>query len=239
MTTFAQITPGTEFDYHVDADGHEPTLVKLNDTQAIVIAGSGEGLREDIAPEEVVFPTGRTHAVHSAPTDIERCALTILSTFTGGHWGLVDWVQALIKNPEEMRDLDEWLWETPCSYGDTLQKFPGTWATFLNSKNQAAWTTRYDHRHSAFSAIFDSKHGKMMYADYSQADRHFMERYDEAALRLAQEIVDYRVRGRMDGDYTSSVYGLLNVSTSLAAAVAEFHRRIIEAYCAKLEDLRP
>lgn len=239
MSTFAKLTPGVEFEYHVDADGHEPTLVKLNTTQAIVIAGSNAGLRETIAPDEPVFPTGKTHVVHSAPTDIERCALTILSTFRGGHWGLVAWIRALIVDPEETRDLDEWLWETPCSYGDTLQKSPGTWATFLNRQNQAAWTTQYDQRHSAFTAIIDGKHGKTMYSDCSKVDQNFMERYDEAVLRLAQEIVDYRVRGRMDGDYTFSVYGLLNVSTSLAAAVAEFHARVVESYCAKLLNLRP
>lgn len=229
-TTFSKLPIGAEFDYNIDADGHEPTLVKLSETEAFVIAGSGAGLRETIKPTEAVYPTGKTHIPHTMPTDIERAALTMLAKAGYGHYGLTAWRNALVNDPNEMRDIDRWLFEATCSE-DTAS----TWAQWLNANGYNAWRKEYDDR-GAFEQIIEGKHAKKMYADYRKGERLSMQSRDDAVLRLAWAVADYRVSGRLDGDQTHSIMGITNVTTSLAAAVCEFHERIQNAIYAKYED---
>lgn len=63
----------------------------------------------------------------------------------------------------------------------------------------------------------------------------------EASLRLADAIANYRTAGRPDGDQTYTIMGmgapLLNVTTSLAAAIAEFHANVLNVYAGEQLEL--
>lgn len=227
-TTFGKLRIGTEFDYNIDADGHEPTLVKVSKTQAYSIAGHRQGMRETIEPNDIVYPTGTKHIVHTSPTDIERAAITMLLNSGYGHYGLQAWIKAVAQDPNEIRSIDDFLFETPCDYGTTVETYSGTWANWLVENGYKAWRKLYDNK-DAFEEIFDGKHVKKMFPDLDRKEQGYIEMRDQAVLQLAYAIVEYRVSGRLDGDQTSSVYGLINVTTSLAAAVAEYHEHIRNA----------
>jgi hypothetical protein len=61
MTTFEQLEVGERFHLGVDADGQEPYMWKVSDTEAYTERGSGTGTRQTVDD-----------------TEVERAALTLL-----------------------------------------------------------------------------------------------------------------------------------------------------------------
>lgn len=62
-------------------------------------------------------------------------------------------------------------------------------------------------------------------------ERVYAEMIDEAACNLGHALSRYRQDGRKPGDYTAAIGSGFTITTSLAAAVAEFHEKVVNAFC--------
>ena len=156
-TTFDKLESGTRFHYNVDADGHEPHLYKISDAEAYVEQGSGQGLRETISPETEVWTWSEPVVIHSAPTEIERAALTILMGGSGpraDHVGLRQYILTLVSDPEERRSLDEYIWESTVELSDGNEV---ALRQFCHDAGYVCWATQWDRDADAFGAILDHK----------------------------------------------------------------------------------
>lgn len=240
-TQFTNLKIGDRFHYNTDADGHEPYLYKVSDTEAYVEHGSGSGQRETIAPETDVWAWSEQVTLHNAPTEIERAAITILMSSRGhspraDHVGLREYIRALAQNPNEMKSLDTYIWETTATLDDgrefRLQQL-------CQQTGYECWQKQYDRDHNAFGAILDHEpRGRKP----ATGEERRLALIDDAAARLSSAIADYRLAGRPAGDQTHTVSGmgtpLLNVTTSLAAAVAEYHERVVNIYISERLNLQ-
>ncbi len=215
-------------------------LYKLNDTEAYVESGSGQGGRETVPPRTAVHEWGKPVLLHIAPTEVERAALTLLMGCSleygpfAEHPGLYHWIRALAADPKEMRDLDRFIWEMqiPSEWME-MDGRPEVVATeplraVCIRRGYVCWQREYDQA-SAWKAIVDENpQGLRLKAQAAEGREaggcHWR---DKNLLFLAYAVAKYRIAGRPDGDQTSTIYGLggplLSVSTSLAAAIAEFH----------------
>lgn len=226
MTTFSELEIGWRFHYGVDADGHEPYLYKVSETEGYVESGSNTGRRETVAPDETVYVWGQPVELHAYMTEVERAALTLLWPPGGPplaeHIGLWYYIKALAENCDEMRDLDIFIFE---------QDVPSKW-NYDDDDNMVVLETRplravcaqagaicwrdklYEHDNSALLNLLDTD-----------------DEQDANAVRLADAIHEYRVAGRPVGDQSYTIAGmgspLARVTTSLAAAIAEYHRRAL------------
>jgi len=231
-TQFSELEIGQRFHYNIDADGHEPYLYKVSETQAFVEHGYHSGLREDIAPDTEVWVWSEPVVLHGEPTEVERAALTILM---GGrdyhpradHVGLHYYIKALASDPDEMRSLDMYIWDTVVS---TTIDGDVPLGQLCDKAGYVHWHEKWDHENSTYSAILNHEsRGRQPANDHER----YLALLDDAAARLASAIADYRVAGRPVGDQTHTISGmgssLLSITTSLAAAVAEYHSRIVNA----------
>ncbi len=174
------------------------------------------GITVSFHPDDDVTPEGEAPVLHTTPTEIERCALTLLVTATNiQHPGLLAWVHQMAQDPNEMRTLDDFVFET------------ATVATKCREFGFITPTKHYDRDNWMAGAILERKpRGAMLHGA-----KRMMAEYDRINLILAMAVCDYRYAGRPSGDQTHQVRGmdsvLLNVSTSLAAEVANYHRNTI------------
>lgn len=231
-TQFSELEIGQRFHYNIDADGHEPYLYKISDTEAYVEHGSGAGFRENIKPDADVWIWSEPVTLHSHPTEVERAAITMLMGPRGDspmadHPGLYQFIRAIASDPNEMRDLDRYIWESSVGdYEDGGNEIP--LRTICYEAGYICWKQEWDHDNSAFGAILD--HQPRGRHPVTAEERRFAG-IDDAAARLADSIINYRVAGRPDGDQTHTIHGmgspLLNITTSLAAAVAEYHQQML------------
>jgi len=163
-------------------------------------------------------------------TEIERAACTLLSRTHPHHLGLSAWVQALISDPDEDRSLDRYIWETSVKTDRGQEPLRDV----CQREEHACWQAEWDHNQSAFGAIIDHK----AYHAPDTPEWTRIKLKDEAVLRLADALQSYRRAGRPTGDQHHTVRGMggpvLRVSTSLAAAVAEYHQRIVNVYASEL-----
>lgn len=224
---FDDLEVGAEFDLNIDADGWEPAYYKVTGTEAYQTHGSGAGLRKSFPPDAVVWPNDKVVQIYPDKiTEVERAAITLLTQSPPYHPGLAAWVRAMASDPGEMRDLDSYIWEAELELADEQTV---SLAEFLRSKGYECWEKEWDSRASAFKAVLDHKpRGK--YAETSYQRR--CNNCDEVSLRLADALQGYRVAGRPDGDQSHTVMGmgqpLLNVTTSLAAAICEYHVSMLD-----------
>jgi hypothetical protein len=163
------------------------------------------------------------------PTEIERAALTILMGSRGDHpqadhVGLQCYIRALANDPNEIRSLDLYIWEAVVGEDDDEVPL----RELCRDMGYECWQKRWDHDRDAFGAILNHEPRGRRPATKEERQIALM---DDAAARLASAIADYRTAGRPEGDQTHTITGmgapLLRVTTSLAAAVAEYHSRIV------------
>jgi hypothetical protein len=240
MKTFEQLEVGERFHYGIDADGHEPYLYKLSDTEAYVERGSGAGTRETVDPDTEVEVWNEPATLHDAPTEVERAALTLLlgphqQAPNANHPGLNLWIDAMLTDPGEHRSLDRFIWEEEADiHGEAIPLREA-----CREMGFVCWREEWDRDNSASGAILDRRPSG---SAPQTRENHWWAAMDEAAYRLASAVRDYRVAGRPAGDYTSGSVGGLGstlgyVETSLAAAITEFHWQVVNVYASEKMDL--
>jgi hypothetical protein len=193
------------------------------------------GIFVTIPDETEIRPFGPEPVLHDQPTEIERAAVTLLCDANPRHPGLTHWIQALANDPDEFRMIDEYLLETPCEYA------PGrTLADVLRGDGWRMPKERYDRDFSLFCQLLQH-HGlrDQEVEPGTESPTHLLvARLDDAATRLAGALVDYREMGRPDGDQEHHIAGVGKcVTTSLAAAVVEYHERAVRAWSSYAEAL--
>lgn len=160
--------------------------------------------------------------VHDRPTEIERAAVTLLLQSRPNNPLLGLWIQALAADPDERRDIETLVFESPDGREYVRQGWVGP-------------KTEYDRDNRAFGAILDHQPR----GHYERGEDRYWAIQDSVIARLAWAVVYYRQAGRPDGDQTHTIQGmggpLLSVATSLAAAVAEYHEGTVEVFHLRLE----
>lgn len=222
MTTkFADLKLGQLF---TTGDG-EFGLIKLRNNCARV---TENGIIASVKDNEPVYPIGPEPVLHDAPTEIERAALTLL-VHEGGpaHTALNMWVNAMASDPNEFRWLDSYVLDPAVTIED------GSGVTYQLAdwcrrvRGYVTPTKEYDNDNNMGQAIQDYKPtGKQL-----KGDEWYQAKRDRAAYNLAMAIREYREMGRPDGDQTHTIMGmgspLMTVTTSLATAVVEYHKTIV------------
>lgn len=230
---FSELQIGDRFHYNIDADGHEPYLYKVSDTQAYIEHGRHSGSRRDIAGDQTVHVWDKPLALHTGPTEVERAALSLLMGSRGDspptdHVGLHTWIRALATDLTEMRDLDTFIWESEVNVGSAGSPEMIPLRELCAERKQICCTSRYDSDNSAFHAILD----EMATGGRAETqDERYYAGVSRAMAILADALCDYRKAGRPAGDQSHTIQGmglsLLMVTTSLAAQIAKYHYTII------------
>lgn len=226
---FHKIPIGAEFELGIDADGYEPFYYKVSESEAYQTHGNGQGLRHTFDPDDLFYLTGKMVQISQTVTEVERVAITLLhNARVVDHPGLSTWVEAMGTNANEMRHLDDYLLETNTQINDV----DVSWAEALRRAGFIVPTKEFDRDNSTWSAIFD----KSVYLNQDDIDEEtdYWAEWNKIILLLADALRDYRVAGRPSGNQTHKIHGmggpLLNIQTSLAAAIAEYHQRIVNLY---------
>jgi len=100
----------------------------------------------------------------------------------------------------------------------------GDWCESLTLAGDVIETIDVDHHPNSSPPIFDYKAIK----DEGERNQGWM--IDFALYGLAHALVEYRRAGRPVGDQYTRLAEGIGIRTSLAAAVAEFHRMVVGAY---------
>jgi len=240
-TTFGELKIGERFHYNIDADGHEPYLYKINDTEAYIEHGRRSGLRESVNADENVWTWDEPVEIHPSPTEVERAAITLLMHRDGpnaNHPGLRQYVLALASDQNEMRDLDQFIWEAEIDWGSGGEYTKQPLHQICHELGYICWENEWDRENSAFGAILDHKPtGRRP----DTREGRWLAKNDDAALRLADAIANYRIAGRPSGDQTHTISGmgspLLSVTSSLAAAIGEYHEQMLNVYAGEAQNL--
>lgn len=222
MTTFKDLAIGQEFDFNIDADGYEPYFYKVNDTEAYQFSGRGEGGREEFDPDMEVHSSGHIRKVSETVTEVERVALTMIYNHGAIHPVLSHWKSAIVTDTSEHRSIHEFAW-------DNREMF----IPMFNDSSFAFPKGKYDRDCNLFGLILDgtpagkfTKHSDPVNTHYRKIGGH----WDRPLAILCHAVIDYRKAGRPSGDQTHTIQGmggpLLRVSTSLAAAIVEYHTSI-------------
>ena len=248
MKTFSELKIGERF-MIVGLDGLDdpPTFYKISETEGYTEHG-GHG-RETVKPDEPVSVWAAPVVLHDQPTEVERAAFSVL-IYDGrprcDHIGLLHYILALVQDPNEQRDLDRYIWEAEIPFGSTYdeendREIPTDFRPLrvhCVERGYVCWQREWDRDQDAFGAILDHK-PRGHYGETRQ--EQYLALIDDAAARLAEAIGSYRRRGRPDGDQTHTVMGmgapLLNVTTSLAAAIGEYHWQMLNIYATEQMDL--
>lgn len=197
-----------EYFYRVDEDDY----VNLGDY------GRCRRGENPLALDMMVTVTDKGVIINDEPTAIESAAVMILSKAVITHPGLAAWVRAMYQDPNERRDLNRFVFET------VPEESEKTWAEVLREAGYVAPTSLYSGG-NVFTAIMDGKPKGEFLPENSEAWG------DEAVLRLADAVRQYREAGRPnEGTYTirsGGVAVMMRVAVNLAAEVAEYHERIV------------
>jgi len=223
-TKFAALKLGEKFDLGIDADGYEPYYYKVSDTEGYQISGGPHGgnSRETFEPSAQIFADGEIVLLHARPTEVERAAFAVMvnqdgKLYLSDHPALSAWVYAMMTDMQECRDLDTYIYETA-----DLRAFcqENGWIAPISD--------HYDRKRSTFLAVLDHR-PRGARPETAEDDR--WRSYEEAILRLADAIRDYRYAGRPDGNQEHTLMGLdaplARVTTSLAAAIGEYHHQLL------------
>lgn len=212
---FADMPLGTEFIHEDGGDGeYDESLYKVSDTEAVNETRSYS--RDAISPNDEFPVTGMVLTLHETATEIERAALTVLDQARGSHPALQEWIQAMIRNPDEMRGLNEFSLSASIDMGEDQPAMKLT--DYLASNGYRVPTEGWGNG----------------VADYIFAEKSHTEGRDQEynlnqiVFALAHSVHMYRIMGRPDGDQSHTLSGmqspLISYTTSLAAAVVEFHQ---------------
>lgn len=160
--------------------------------------------------------SGRVQVSPNHVTDIERVAITLLYNAYKrceiNHPVFRAWVEALATNPHEYDHIDQWASVENIEFECSVERFGA----------------------KAYS--------EQIYGDADDYESPMGTSVERAAFFLANAVRTYRMMGRPSGDTTHSIQGmggtLMNVSTSLAAAIAEYHERIRTNYEIIIEEMK-
>lgn len=225
---FSEMQLGQIFDVIVGDPEYDYQMYKVSPTEAVNLYRPG--IREVItADRELPIVEGKFITVHTGVTEVERAAITLIYQHrtTLHHPAVRAWVEAIGTNPDELRHIDEFF----CDNQDMeMEEWQGgvTLRALCEgmgfSLPRCRWA--YDWEGGIFSALVNNNVDKKAYDNFYQMEM------DEAVLVLAYAVHEYRVNGRPDGDQTYTIMGmgapLMNVQTSLAAAIGEFHQRVVQ-----------
>lgn len=227
---FSELNLGDGFDLDIDADGHEPYFYKVSDTEGYQTHGThGQGLRHTFKPDDLVSPNKFGAEVNIDPTDIERVAIGILAhSHVVISKAMSYWIEALGKNPDEMRHLDDYLLETVIPNGHLPL------AEAFGQEGYTMPTEPYDRDNSAWCAIFDAEPFRdgnaEVYRRLGKLEAQDSLNDEKALLLLADAVRDYRVRGRVNSS-SNTIMGtgspLMIVESSLVAQIVEYHQRVL------------
>lgn len=166
-------------------------------------------------------PQASTHVI----TEVERAACTILNQTHPDHPGLRAYVQALVTDAQETRNIQ--------TYIDADADLAATCA-HLGYVGSSTGRDTPMYRALAISAIIDER---PQGHEPSTGDEAWAAAHDRNILILAHAVTDYRATGRPTGDQTHTIQGmgspLLTVSTSLAAAIYQYHHATIELWACR------
>jgi len=212
----------------LDADGYEPSWYVINKRKGVLYGGNvhGQGRTtaeaEHLSPDTEVIKTSRIR-LHGTPTEVERVAITLLAQHTYIiHFVLREWIAALLENVDYAVPLYRYYDENRNEIRKECDK-----RGYMYSRSWNDWGN------SVFSLIFHATPAGQYQYDHPvsrqyRADGGLM---DTPAMLLANELVTYRRMERPSGDYSFAIMGtggpLKRVSTSLAAHVVEYHRRMM------------
>ena len=141
-------------------------------------------------------------------TEIERAAITLLTQSRATHPCLTRWIHALASDPDECRGLDEF----------SL----GTWDQ-RELDDMAAAGFYAPRRFQRFGPDTLTLH-------LGDGGRSLLAEIDRAVVYLASALVRYRTEGRPDGDQDITIAPDIVVTTSLAAAVVEYHQAMVATW---------
>lgn len=147
-------------------------------------------------------------------SEIERAANTILSQQSASHPLLQAWIEAVANDPNETRFLDQ---------------FPQDERTIEHARESGFATENLEDAINRYEAQAYRVRARSRWLDRAM---------DEAIRAFASQIVMYRREGRPVGDVHRSLGYGIGVTTSLAAAVAEFVRRVQENYAEEVGMVR-
>lgn len=234
--TFGHLPIGQHFHLNIDADGYEPVYYKASETEAYQYAGGHSGKRKTFKPDTRVYPINQTTPLHATYTEIERAALTLIARHRAEHPALHGWKTAMLNKMDEFRQLDEVAWEQRHllvnDRGETLEQLCQACGYWFPTKKWGPFGSEP----LLFALIWDREPaGEYTNRNGKHPVNHQYDenggRYDRALLALCTAVCDYREAGRPDGDQTHTIMGmgapLMGISTSLAAAVVEYHERMI------------
>ena len=206
---FRELEIGKVFTFAVALLGeHDFRYQKLSDTE---VWDFHYGIRV-MAKDAPVFNVEDGPTLHDTPSEIERAALTMLKDGCPEHPFLNRMAKLMIRDPNEMRELDE------LARGDT-----GYTPEQLSRIAEAGYTI-------PTSSRLQDGEVAMALLDENGTPEEFAEE-DRASVILWRAIYEYRQRGRVGGETEATIEGMgspiLRRSTSLAAAVVEYHKRMI------------
>ena len=141
-------------------------------------------------------------------TEIELAALALLIKSRPTHPCLTKWVHALASDPDECRGLDEFSLET--------------WdpAELQDMAAAGFYAPRRFQRYGPDTLTLHLGDG----------GRSLLAEIDRAAVHLASALVRYRAEGRPAGDQETIIAPDIVITTSLAAAVVEYHQAMVDTW---------
>jgi hypothetical protein len=232
---FKDIKIGQGFTITEDIDEYQPFWYKVSENEAYQTVGLGAGLREEINPDEVYELTSETFNVNDEPAELEITALTLLKSTFKSHPSLICWVEAIWGNTDEMRDLDNFVLEYQMTEDESPEFFGKTLNILLKDMGYIAPTEKYDLDNSTYMAIFDRRPGGKDQSRNWQANR------DKQTLLLANEVIKYRIRGRVN-ESINTINGmsspLLAVQSSLGAKIVEYHDAMMNIMRMRISDIK-
>lgn len=160
------------------------------------------------------------------PTEIERAVITLLIGADAHHPALWSWIQAMATDINECRHLGNYTADESVTIEYDGRTMP--LAECCRLLGYVTPTKQWDRDNDIASAI-QEKAPKGIKPD-SKIERNLARR-DKYIFELAFQLARYRDEGRPDGDQSHDIYGmggpLVRITTSLAAAVVEYHKAMI------------
>lgn len=161
------------------------------------------------------------------PTEIERAAITLLMDAGAHHPALWSWIQAMAKNPDECRHLGNYTIDESVTVELDGRTMP--LAECCRLLGYVTPMKEWDRDNDIAAAIQDKEPKGRKPETKIERD---MARRDRIIYHLAMQVAFYRDEGRPDGDQSHDIMGLggpvARITTSLAAAVVEYHKAMID-----------
>jgi hypothetical protein len=220
---FATMEIGEQFEIYCDSDFYI-TAYKV-DADHYVDNQHGfrqePGKYDDVKLDEEYEIIGKV-PIHDKPTEIERVTCTLLANKTPMHPVFHAYVKALLADPAMYQDMRNWwisIRET--EEGQAIEK----------DCVQMGYAPELSKPFGMNEGMYDGLHAKIInHMAFPKTDdkiQQLLEWEEEAILRLVSYLVEYRERGRIDGDYEEHMAltgdSGITFTTSLAAGIVEYH----------------